>query len=117
MNTSRFASFDLLATPVAVLDTQGAVLFVNAALEDTLGQSRRSLLGQALVEHFVEAPALQHALQGVRDNAFAVLRYEAALRRLHHVESLPVHVVIAPSDRADEVIVELFPVVCSNRHR
>ena len=110
MSTSRFASFDLLATPVAVLDAQGVVVFVNAALEDTLGQSRRTLLGQALVDHFVDAQALQHALQGVRDNEFAALRYEAALRRQLHAESLPVHVVIAPADRPDEVIVELFPV-------
>jgi len=110
MNTNRFASFDLLATPVAVLDAQGIVLFVNAALEDTLGQSRRTLVGQALVDHFVESKALQHALQGVRDNEFAALRYEAALRRQLHAESLPVHVVIAPTDRSEEVIVELFPV-------
>jgi two-component system nitrogen regulation sensor histidine kinase GlnL len=110
MSTSRFASFDLLATPVAVLDPQGMVLFVNAALEDTLGQSRRTLVGQALVDHFADAQALQHALQGVRDNEFAALRYEAALRRQLHNETLPVHVVIAPADRPDEVIVELFPV-------
>ena len=110
MNTNRFSSFDLLATPVAVLDAHGVVLFVNAALEDTLGQSRRTLVGQALVEHFVDAQALQNALQGVRDNEFAALRYEAALRRQLHAESLPVHVVIAPADRPDEVIVELFPV-------
>src|SRR5574343_325539 len=88
MSTSRFASFDLLATPVAVLDAQGVVVFVNAALEDTLGQSRRTLLGQALGDHFVDAQALQHALQGVRDNEFAALRYEAALRRQLHAERL-----------------------------
>jgi len=110
MNTTRFSSFDLLATPVAVLDAHGVVLFVNAALEDTLGQSRRTLVGQVLVDHFVDGQALQHALQGVRDNEFAALRYEASLRRQLHAEGLPVHVVIAPSDRLEEVIVELFPV-------
>jgi two-component system nitrogen regulation sensor histidine kinase GlnL len=41
MNTTRFSTFDLLATPVAVLDAQGVVLFVNAALEDTLGLAAR----------------------------------------------------------------------------
>ena len=110
MSALRFTSFDLLATPVAVLDAHGRVISVNAALEDVLGQSRRSLEGQALAEHFVDADPLLNALQGVRDNEFAALRYEAALRRLHHTEHLPVHVIIAPSDRSDEVIVELLPV-------
>ena len=110
MSALRFTSFDLLATPVAVLDAHGRVISVNAALEDVLGQSRRSLEGQALAEHFVDADPLLNALQGVRDNEFAALRYEAALRRLHHTEHLPVHVIIAPSDRPDEVIVELLPV-------
>ena len=33
----RFQSFDLLATLVAVVRTDGLVLFANAALEDALG--------------------------------------------------------------------------------
>ena len=107
---ARFASFDLLATPVAVLDEQGRVLAVNAALEDVLGQSRRSLQGELLAPHFADPSPLLNALQGVQANEFAALRYEAALRRAHHADPLPVHVVIAPSDRADEVIVELLPV-------
>ncbi len=110
MSAGRFASFDLLATPVAVLDAHGRVLFVNAALEDVLGQSRRGLEGHALAEHFVDPQPLLNALQGVRDNEFAALRYEANLRRVHHAEALPVHVIIAPSDRASEVIIELLPV-------
>jgi two-component system nitrogen regulation sensor histidine kinase GlnL len=58
---------------------------------------------------------LRNALQGLRSDEFAVLRYEAALRRLHHAESLPVHVVIAPADRPEEVIVELLPVEQKSR--
>ncbi len=108
--TARFHSFDLLATPVAVLDGQGRMVAVNAALEDTLGGSRRALVGHALADHFVDPQPLRQALAGLRSDEFAVLRYEAALRRLHHTEHLPVHVVIAPSDRSDEVIVELLPV-------
>ena len=96
MSTDRFASFDLLATPVAVLDAHGRVHTVNAALEDVLGQSRRSLQGHALADHFVDPQPLLNALQGVRDNQFAALRYEGALRRQQHAESLPVHVIIAP---------------------
>ena len=113
--SQRFLSFDLLATPVAVLDAQGRMLVVNAALEDALGLSRRTLVGQKLDDHFVDPQPLRNALQGVHSNEFAVLRYEAALRRLHHTESLPVHVVIAPSDRTDEVIAQLLPVEQKSR--
>ena len=46
----RFQSLDLLATLVAVVDADGAVLFANAALEDALGISRRSISGALLQE-------------------------------------------------------------------
>ncbi len=109
-DSSRFLSFDLLATPVTVLDVQGRMVAVNAALEDVLGLSRRGLLGHRLEEQFVDPQPLRNALKGLHGDEFAVLRYEAALRRVHHSESLPVHVVIAPSDKPGEVIVELLPV-------
>ena len=41
----RFQAFDLLATLIAVVKTDGSVLFANAALEDALGTSRRTLEG------------------------------------------------------------------------
>ena len=83
MNSTRFATFDLLAIPVAVVDARGLLLSVNAALEDALGQSRRSLQGHALADHFVDAMPWHQALQGVQNNQFAALRYESALRRPH----------------------------------
>ena len=116
MNASpRFLSFDLLATPVAVLDEQGLMLAVNTALEDVLGHSQRSLLGHRLDDHFVDPMPLRSALQGLFSDEFAVLRYEASLRRLNHPENLPVHVVIAPSDQPGEAIVELLPVEQKSR--
>jgi two-component system nitrogen regulation sensor histidine kinase GlnL len=115
MSASRFLSFDLLATPVAVLDAQGCMVTINAALEDVLGLSRRTLLGQDLALHLADPQPLRSALQGLHSNEFAALRCEAALRRPHHTESLPVHVVIAPSDRPGEVIVELLPVEQKSR--
>ena len=39
----RFQSFDLLATLVAVVSADASVRFSNAALEDSLGISRRTL--------------------------------------------------------------------------
>lgn len=106
----RYAAFDLLATPVAVVNAQGRVRAVNAALEDTLGQSRRSLLGQDLATLCADPRPMWAALQGLRDGQFAALRYEAQLRRAHHNEALPVHVILAPTDQPDEVVVELLPI-------
>ncbi|MFM1926260.1 MAG: Nitrogen regulation protein [Pseudomonadota bacterium] len=107
---SRFQALDLLATPVAVLQGDGLVRFVNAALEDALGMSRRTLSGTRLSDYFLDPQPLVAALVGAQSNEFAALRYEALMRRLHHEDPLPVHVIVAPSDQAHEVIVELLPV-------
>ncbi len=106
--TQRFQSLDLLATLVAVVDEQGTVLFANAALEDALGMSRRSITGSHLPECFTEPGLLQSALSGARGNEFAALRYDAYLRRQQH-EPLPVHVVVAQTDVPGEIVVELLP--------
>jgi two-component system nitrogen regulation sensor histidine kinase GlnL len=107
---SRFQSFDLLATPVAVLQGQGRVRFVNAALEDALGMSRRTLFDTPMSDYFLDPQPLISALVGAQSNEFAALRYEAQMRRVHHEDPLPVHVIVAPSDQEGEVIVELLPV-------
>jgi two-component system, NtrC family, nitrogen regulation sensor histidine kinase GlnL len=106
--SSRFQSLDLLATLVAVVDPQGAVQFANAALEDALGMSRRSIAGTRLQDCFTEPPLLESALQGASGNQFAALRYDAWLKRLNH-DALPVHVVVAQTDNPGEVVVELLP--------
>jgi two-component system, NtrC family, nitrogen regulation sensor histidine kinase GlnL len=104
----RFHSFDLLATLVAVVDTGGSVLFANAALEDALGTSRRTIEGSMLPDCFTEPVILQNALAGAGSNEFAALRYDAWLKRANS-EPMPVHVVVAQTDTAGEVIVELLP--------
>jgi two-component system nitrogen regulation sensor histidine kinase GlnL len=105
---SRFQSFDLLATLVAVVKGDGAVLFANAALEDALGISRRTIEGSQFPECFTEPVNLQNALAGANSNEFATLRYDALLRRLNR-EPLPVHVVVAQTDTPGQAIVELLP--------
>lgn len=104
----RFQPLDLLATLAAVVDADGRVVFANAALEDALGMSRRSINGSRLQECFTEPQLLDNALQGARGNEFAALRYDAWLRRQTH-DPLPVHVVVAQTETAGEVIVELLP--------
>lgn len=108
LELSRFQSFDLLATLVAVVSGDGTVIFANAALEDALGISRRTIEGSQLPDCFTEPVILKNALAGANSNEFATLRYDALLRRLNH-EPLPVHVVVAQTDTPGQAIVELLP--------
>jgi two-component system, NtrC family, nitrogen regulation sensor histidine kinase GlnL len=93
---------------VAVVNLRSEVLFANAALEDAVGTSRRVIEGRLLTDYFVEPQALVAALQGVATNAFATLRYDALLQK-SGAEAIPVHVIIAQTERANEVIVEMLP--------
>ena len=109
MNTfTRFHSFDLLATLVAVVRPDGSVLFSNSALEDALGASRRTIVGSSLMDIFAEPSQLQYALEGASDNEFAALRFDGGLRRLGH-DSIPVHVSITRPEPVDEIMVEMVP--------
>lgn len=107
-DTSPLAALDWLATLVAVVDEQGAVRFANAALEDAIGLSRRSLDGLALHDWMQEPSAFADALKRVQEQGFAAVRYDATLKRLHD-EAMPVHVVLAPGGREGEFIAELLP--------
>jgi two-component system nitrogen regulation sensor histidine kinase GlnL len=104
----RFQTFDLLATLVAVVDRVGFVLFSNAALEDMLGISRRSIVGTDFSEAFTEPSQLQNALEGASENEFAAMRYDAWLKRAGY-DSLPVHIIVTRTETFDEVIVEMVP--------
>jgi len=106
----RFHAFDWLATPIAVLESNGTVVFVNSELEDVIGQSRRSLEGESFLNFFSDPQPLLHALSGAKANEFAALRYDAELLRINPEESLPVHVIVAQSDQSEEVIIELLPI-------
>jgi two-component system, NtrC family, nitrogen regulation sensor histidine kinase GlnL len=111
---SRFLAFDLLATLVAVVRSDGVVLFANSALEDAIGMSRRSIEGAQFPECFSEPQILRNALEGAHSNEFAALRYDAHLKRQHH-EPLPVHVIVAQTERRGEIIVELLPLEAQAR--
>ena len=105
---ARFQSFDLLATLVAVVRPDAAVLFSNAALEDALGTSRRMIVGSCFLDAFTEPLHLQNALLSARANEFAALRYDALLKRVGG-EPMPVHVIITRTEPVDEIIVEMVP--------
>jgi len=105
---SRFQAFDLLATLVVVVRSDGSVLFVNAALEDASGMARRAIENTQFADFFTEPALLSNALQGARSNDFAALRYDAWLKRLNQ-EPLPVHVIVAQTEKSGEVVIELLP--------
>lgn len=104
----RFQPFDLLATLVAVVHAEGTVVFSNAALEDALGTSRRTIIGSSFADAFTEPSQLQSALNGASENEFAALRYDAFLRRIAQ-EPMPVHVIVTRTEAAQEIIVEMVP--------
>jgi two-component system nitrogen regulation sensor histidine kinase GlnL len=111
---ARFQSFDLLATLVAVVRGDGIVLFANAALEDALGSSRRTIEGASFPSFFTEPNLLRTALDGARSNEYAALRYDAWLVR-HNADALPVHVVLAQTESSDEFVIELLPLEAQAR--
>ncbi|MBK7007054.1 MAG: PAS domain-containing sensor histidine kinase [Burkholderiales bacterium] len=105
---SRFQPFDLLASLVAVVRSDASVIFSNAALEDALGISRRTIVGSCFTDAFTEPVQLRSALERTTENEFASLRYDALLKRLGH-EPIPVHVILTRTDTVNEVVVELVP--------
>ena len=106
---ARFQSLDLLATLVAVVAGDGTVLFANSALEDALGTSRRTIQGSSFPQCFTQPQLLQNALEGAAGNEFAALRYDTWLLRQHPSDPVPVHVILAQTDRPGEFIVEMLP--------
>ena len=108
-SAARFAALDWLSTRVAVLDgTGGTVRFANAALENALGLSRRTLGGADFSQLFAEPALLQSALAGARGAEFAAMRFEASLRRLGQ-EPMPVHVQVSVLEASGEILAELWP--------
>ncbi len=97
----------MLATSVAVVRDDGTVLFVNAALEDARGISRRVLVGSHFPDSFSQPAHLRTALAGAGDREFAALRYDAWLLRMGR-EPLPVYVIVTPTE-GPEMVVELQP--------
>jgi two-component system nitrogen regulation sensor histidine kinase GlnL len=93
---------------VAVVNGDGIVMFSNAALEDALGTSRRTIVGSALADVFTDPSQLQNALEGASVNEFSALRYDAWLRRSTQ-DPMPVHVILTRTEAAQEIIVELVP--------
>jgi two-component system nitrogen regulation sensor histidine kinase GlnL len=115
-NTRRkqLQAFNLLATIVLLTRPDGQVVFANAAAEDVLGMGRRALEQSRLQDLFMDPQEAAHALAGAQGGAFSALRYDAHLLRVGQ-DPIPVHVIVAPTDAADEVLIELLPLEQQSR--
>jgi two-component system nitrogen regulation sensor histidine kinase GlnL len=110
---SGMETFDYLATMVAVVEPQGRCLFANAAFEEVLGLSRRSVLHESIFDWFVEPLLLKDIVAAVARNEYATSRLQSELKRHLHVsigEPLPVQVIVTRLDHDDFVLIELVEI-------
>ena len=106
-------AFDHLATMVAIIEPEGACLFANAAFEEVLGLSRRSVMHESIFDWFVDATLLREVVAAVARNEYATSRLQSELRRHLHVTSgdpLPVQVIVTRLEHSGHVVIELVEV-------
>ena len=98
---------ELLASAVLILDANGCITYANAAAENLFEASARALLGQKLVDLFLNAETLDADFLQARANQFADKRQDLALERPGR-DALHVHVVVTALDSLETpVLVEL----------
>ncbi len=108
-----WATFDLLATLVAVADSGGRCLYANACFEDVVGVSRRTLMRGSLLDWLADPSPLQESLTSVARNEFATGRFDGLLRRGlpssgASLEPLPVHVFVTSMQDGSGVLLVEF---------
>jgi len=110
---SRYDAFDMLATMVAVVRFDGALLFVNSMFENVAGVSRRALMRSSLFDWFADSALLRETLTAVARNEIATGRFDGVMRRspVAAHEQLPVHVIVTQIEPgADRVLIELLEI-------
>ena len=110
---SRYDSFDMLATMVAVVQADGALLFVNAMFENVAGLSRRTLMRSNLFDWFADRQQLRDTLRAVASNEIATARFDGVMKRAPMAanEQLPVHVIVTQTEHgSDRVLVEMLEI-------
>jgi two-component system, NtrC family, nitrogen regulation sensor histidine kinase GlnL len=84
---SLLAGLDLMSTAIALLDVDGACLFVNHAALALFGFSRRGgktgqgVVGQAFAEQFSNGFVIEHLLEEAANNSFGQKRQDILLDR------------------------------------
>jgi two-component system nitrogen regulation sensor histidine kinase GlnL len=108
VDAASWPAFDALATMVAVVRTDGRVLFANAAFENVLGLSRRAMLRGSLYDWLGDARVVHETVQAVARNDFATSRFDGVLKRPGSTELLPVQVIVNQMSASGErVVIEL----------
>lgn len=109
---SSHEAFDLLATMVALVRPDGRCLFANAAFENVLGLSRRSVLKRDWFDWFVDEDLLRETVAAVARNEFSTSRLDAQLKRPFAApnEPLLVHVIVNQMEEGDATLVELIEI-------
>jgi two-component system nitrogen regulation sensor histidine kinase GlnL len=107
-----YDAFDLLASMVAVVEPGGACLFVNAAFEQVVGLSRRSVTRGSIFDWFVDPALMRETIAAVSGNQVSTSRFDALLRPVPplHGEPLPVHVIVNQTDPGGPVVVEMMEI-------
>jgi two-component system nitrogen regulation sensor histidine kinase GlnL len=107
-----YDAFDLLASMVAVVEPGGACLFVNAAFEQVVGLSRRSVTRGSIFDWFVDPALMRETITAVSGNQVSTSRFDAQLRAVPplHAEPLPVHVIVNQTEPGGAVLVEMMEV-------
>lgn len=102
---SHLAALDLLASAVLLINADGQITYANAAAENLLESSVKSMQGQTLYSLFVNAEELVHLCAQALAHKYADLRQELMLERGSR-EPLHVHsIVSAAGDNG--IVVEL----------
>lgn len=95
-NTHYQQALDTLSTLVAVLDAQNRVTYINTALENHLGISRRYAIGQPFSLWLSDAPAFAQALAAQRSRLCSI-----------RIENPPFNIVLQGDAR--QTTVECWP--------
>lgn len=104
-----YAGFDQLATMVAVVRVDGAIIYVNSAFEDIYGVSGKTMR-RLRVNELLSDPSVLSTLSAIARNRFSTSRFEDVMRRQQGGSDLPVQVIVSQTQRPDELIIEFVPV-------
>jgi two-component system nitrogen regulation sensor histidine kinase GlnL len=104
-------AYDQLATMVAVSGADGRCLLANAAMEHTVGLSRRALQRGNVLDWLADPAQLRETLQMVAGDQVTTSRFDAQVRRQGAGDGeVPVHVIVCQTDWPGCVLVEMIEI-------